>query len=191
MTVMTPNRQGKIAIFFGVLFCAVTVALTGYIFATGGSPASQDPQWFVLLVAFPVLIQLYLDRAVIFSQLRDHWYLWAITTVIFVVVSLQFNLAEDKSSVGVTDKLRSYFFSLVEGQPPSSEYAGDLLGTYGAKQILYRVVSADTRDLHLSDPFSYLQNRVTWKSNPGVRPKVNGPIDTFKSVLYQGLEERN
>jgi hypothetical protein len=190
MTVVTPNRQGKIALFFGVVFCAITVALTGYIF-TLGPQRSQDAQWFVLLVAFPVLIQLYLNRAVILNHIRDHWYLWAISTAVCLVVGLQLNFGQLNSTGTMADQLRTYFFSWVEGQPPSSEYAGKPSDMYNAKQVRYRIVSPARGDLDLTDPSDFFHNRVTWKTMPDAAFEVDGPIDMIKSVLYHGLGERD
>ncbi|MES0871903.1 hypothetical protein [Pseudovibrio sp. SCP19] len=190
MTVTTPNRQGKIAIFFGVVFCAITVVLTGYIFMLGPH-RSQDAQWFVLLVAFPVLIQLYLNRAVILNHFRTHWYLWAVSTAVCLVLGLQLNFAQLNSSSSMADQLRTYFFSWVEGQPPSSEFAGDPSDTYNAKQVRYRIVSPARGDLDLTDPSSYFHERVPWKSMPDATFEMDGPIAAIRSVLYHGLGERD
>ncbi|GHB38842.1 hypothetical protein GCM10007094_30400 [Pseudovibrio japonicus] len=190
MTVTTPNPQGKIALFLGIVFCVLTVVLTGYIF-TLGPEASQDAQWLVLLVAFPAVIQLYLKRAVILSHFREHWYLWAVTTAVTMVVGLQLNYAQLSSSDSMAVQLRTYFFSWVEGQSANSEYAGDSTDSYNVKQVRYRVVSPSRGELDLTDPSNYLQNTVTWKPLPEDTYKARGPIAAIKRVLYHGLGERN
>ncbi len=190
MTVTTPNPQGKIALLLGVVFCVLTVALTGYIFIVGPE-ASQDAQWLVLLVAFPVVIQLYLKRAVILGHFREHWYLWAVTTAVSMVVGLQLNYAQLNSSGSMADQLRTHFFSWVEGQPANSEYAGDPTGSYDAKQVRYRIVSPARGDLNLTDPASYFHKTVTWQPLPEGTYKAKGPIAAIKRVLYLGLGERN
>lgn len=189
MTVTTPNPQGKIALFFGIVFCVLTVVLTGYIF-TLGPEASQDAQWFLLLVAFPAVIQLYLKRAVILSHFREHWYLWAVTTAASMVVGLQLNYAQLNSSGSMAEELRTYFFSWVEGQPANSEYTGDPTGSYNAKQVRYRIVSPARGDLDLTDPSNYLHRTVTWQVLQESSYKTEGPIAAIKRVLY-GLGERN
>ena len=190
MTVVTPNRQGKIALFFGIVFCAITVALTGYIF-TLGPQRSQDAQWLVLLVAFPVLIQIYLNRAVILNHFRAHWYLWGISTAVCLIVGLQLNFARLDSTGSMADQLRTYFFSWVERQSPNSEYASDPSDTYNAKQVRYRVVLPARGDLDLTDPSGFFHNQVAWKTMPDASFEVDGPIDIIKRVLYHGLGEHD
>ncbi len=190
MIIVTLNRQGKIALFFGVVFCAITVALTGYILILG-QQRSQDPQWLVLLVVFPMLIQMYRNRAAILNHFRDRWYLWAISTAFWLVVGLQLNFGQLNSTGTMADQLRTYFFSWVEGQPPSSEYAGGLSGTYDAKHVRYRIVSPVRGDLDLIYPSIFFRNRMAWKTMPKAAFEANGPIDMIRRTLYHGLGERD
>ncbi len=185
MIVTTPNRQGKVALFFGVAFCAITVVLTGYIFANG-LHSFKDRQWSLILLAFPVLIHLYLNRAVIVNHLRNRWYVWALTAASCFVIGLQVNLAQDKASHSITERLRTYFFSWVE-EPPSNSALTFLQGETGDDEnVPFQVVS----DQAPSYPFQFYQSHATWKFLPTNGEALPTPLRLSRKILYHALYER-
>lgn len=192
MNVTAPNRQGKIAVFIGLVFCAITVVLTGYLFSLGAE-STQDRQWFLLLVALPVIIQLYLNRAVIRNHLRLHWYVWAISLAVFLVAAVQLSNAQLRSSSNMSDMLRTYFFSWVDGEPPSSEFAEYPVAFEGGNQVKLGTVTPlspyGESKLNLIDPSTYFNQRVTWKAVPDSAYQMGNAVNIVRSVLYHGLIE--
>ncbi|WP_143521588.1 hypothetical protein [Pseudovibrio sp. Tun.PSC04-5.I4] len=158
-----------------------------------GAQSTQDRQWFLVLVALPVAIQLFLKRAVILNHLRLHWYIWAISMAVCLVAAVQLSNAQLHSSSSMADMLRTYFFSWVGGEPPSSRFAEYPRTFDGGNQVKLGTVTplspyGETK-LNLIDPSTYFNQRVTWKAVPDSAYQMGNAINIVQGVLYHGLIE--
>lgn len=119
MSVSTIRRYGAAALVIGMLFCAFLVALFVLMLAWEGQSTAEH-QWFVLLVAMPVCIQLYLKRSQILHHVRSHFVMWFLSVALCLVVALQLGQLSQQSGANLGDQFRDSFFSWIEGSNGSS-----------------------------------------------------------------------
>ena len=116
MSVSTIRRYGAAALVIGALFCALLVATLIWDGQSG-----SEHQWFVLLIAVPVGIQLFLKRVQIAYHMRNHFLLWLVSASVFLAVALQLGQLSTRSGGSLGDQFRSSFFAWLEGRDLNSE----------------------------------------------------------------------